>query len=160
MQKIIPNLWFENDPKEAVDFYLSVFKDSKLNYVTHYTEASAKVSGKPAGETMSISFTLNDMEIIAINGGPLFKFSEAVSLMIECEAQEEIDYYWNALTDGGSERPCGWLKDKYGFSWQVSPKILDEMIKNDDSQKADRAFQAMVSMKKLDIAELERAYNG
>lgn len=160
MPKLIPNLWFDNNAQEAVDFYLSIFKNGKINKTLKYTKTSAQVAGMTEGDVLAVYFTINDMEIVIINGGPAFKLTEAFSLMIECETQEEIDYYWELLTaDGGQEGPCGWLKDKFGVSWQVSPKMLDEMFTDKNAEKVDRTFACMNSMTKLNIAELEKAYN-
>jgi predicted 3-demethylubiquinone-9 3-methyltransferase (glyoxalase superfamily) len=155
-QKIIPNLWFDDDAEQAAEFYTSVFPDSKILRVLPYPESSEK-----AGSTVTVEWELNGERFVGINGGPLFKFNEAVSLAIECEDQDEIDYYWEKLTaDGGEEGPCGWLKDKFGLSWQVVPKGWDEVYSDPDPAKADRAWQAMMKMRKLDIAELERAAEG
>ncbi|MBD0842934.1 MULTISPECIES: VOC family protein [unclassified Streptomyces] len=150
-------LWFDNEAEEAAHFYVSVFKNSGIGRVAHYTEGSPR----PAGTVLTVEFTANGHKFLALNGGPEFKFSEAVSFVIHCEDQEEIDYYWTKLTeDGGEPGPCGWLKDKYGVSWQVTPSRLDDMISDPDPAKAERAMTAMLSMHKLDLAALEKAYAG
>jgi predicted 3-demethylubiquinone-9 3-methyltransferase (glyoxalase superfamily) len=158
MQKITTFLWFNDQAEEAANFYVSVFKNSKILNVTHYTEASAKASGRPKGSVMTVNFTLNGQEFTALNGGPEFKFTEAISLVANCETQAEIDDLWAKLTEGGQEVQCGWLKDKYGVSWQVVPAALGEMMKDKDPAKADRVMQAILQMKKIDIATLKRAY--
>lgn len=154
---IVPNLWFDNQAEEAANFYVSVFPDSKIDFIAHYTEAGP---GEP-GTVLTVDFTINGQRITAINGGPIFTFDEAISLMIECESQEEIDRYWDALiADGGSESQCGWCKDKYGLSWQVVPIGMAEIFSDPDPSKAERAMRAMFGMKKLDMAELRRAAEG
>lgn len=159
MQKIIPTLWFDNEAEEAANYYISIFKNSKILNITRYGEASAEVSGKPKGSVMTVNFKIEDQEFIALNGGPEFKFSEAVSFLINCKDQNEVDYYWEKLTSGGGqESVCGWLKDKYGVSWQVVPTVLDEMIQDKDTKKAERVMRAMLEMKKIEIKALEEAY--
>ena len=161
MQKITPFLWFDNNAEEAVNFYVSVFKDSKVGKVTRYDEASSKAAGRPEGSVMTIEFQLAGQNFTAINGGPHFKFTEAVSFVVDCESQQEVDYFWDKLTaDGGQESQCSWLKDKFGLSWQITPRILIEMISDKDPQKAQRVMEAMLQMKKIDIATLKRAYDG
>ena len=156
MEKIVPNLWFDTQAEEAAEFYVSLFEDSKILEVLPYGEAGP---GEP-GTVMLVNFQLNGQEYVAINGGPLFPFTEAVSFEIRCEDQAEVDRYWDALTaDGGEEVQCGWLKDKYGLSWQVVPKQWLAMATGPEPRKVEAAFKAMLGMKKLDIAELERAYN-
>lgn len=161
MQKIIPNLWFDKNAEEAVDFYASIFKGSKIHSVMRYGKSGAEVSGQPEGSVMTISFELLGQKFVAINGGPEFKFSEAISFMIECKDQDEIDYYWKKLSEDGDPdaQQCGWLKDKFGLSWQVVPEGMDEMIATGEPEKAERAMQAMLQMKKIDIKTLEDAYN-
>jgi predicted 3-demethylubiquinone-9 3-methyltransferase (glyoxalase superfamily) len=160
MQKITPFLWFDNNAEEAVNFYVSIFKNSKLGKVTRYNEASSKAAGRPEGSVMTMAFELEGQNFTAINGGPHFKFTEAISFVVDCESQEEVDYFWNTLTaDGGQESQCGWLKDKYGLSWQITPRVLIEMIGDKDPQKAQRVMEAMLQMKKIDIATLQRAYD-
>ncbi|MDN3024320.1 VOC family protein [Streptomyces sp. S.PB5] len=150
-------LWFESQAEEAAHFYVSVFKNSSIGKVAHYSEGMPL----PAGTVLTVEFTANGHKFIALNGGPEFKFTEATSFMIFCENQEEIDYYWTKLTEGGGEPgPCGWLKDKYGLSWQVVPDTLDAMVTDPDPAKAARVTQAFMAMGKFDIAALERAYAG
>jgi predicted 3-demethylubiquinone-9 3-methyltransferase (glyoxalase superfamily) len=155
-QRIVPNLWFDTEAEEAANFYVSVFKNSRIVNTTHYTEAGPR----PAGEVMTVDFELNGNPFVAINGGPEFKFDEAVSFMVTCEDQEEIDYFWDRLTDGGSEGPCGWLKDRFGLSWQVVPEGMDELFSDPDKSKAERAMHAMFEMKKIDVAALRAAAEG
>jgi len=156
MQRISPCLWFDNQAEEAANFYLSVFKNSKIKTITRYTEAGPG----PKGSVMVVSFELDGVEFVALNGGPVFKFNEAVSLAISCSTQADVDYFWNKLTAGGEESQCGWLKDKYGVSWQVVPTVLTELMANSDAERVKRMTQAMFKMKKLDIATLEKAFNG
>jgi predicted 3-demethylubiquinone-9 3-methyltransferase (glyoxalase superfamily) len=155
-QKITPNLWFDTEAEEAADFYTSVFKDSRIVSVAHYTEGAPR----EAGMVMTVEFELNGQRFVGINGGTQFKFDEAVSFMITCEDQEEIDYYWEQLTEGGSEGPCGWLKDKFGLSWQVVPTGMDELFSDPDPTRAERAMKAMLEMSKLDVAVLRAAADG
>ena len=161
MQKITPFLWFDNNAEEAVNFYVSIFKNSKVGKVTRYDEASSKAAGRPEGSVMTMEFQLEGQDFTAINAGPHFKFTEAISFVVDCETQEEVDYFWGKLTaDGGQESQCGWLKDKYGLSWQIVPRVLIEMIGDKDRQKAQRVMEAMLQMKKIDIATLKKAYSG
>jgi predicted 3-demethylubiquinone-9 3-methyltransferase (glyoxalase superfamily) len=156
-QKIIPNLWFDSEAEEAANFYVSVFgEDSKVTMVTHYPENSPG----PAGSVMTVEFDLRGEHFVAINGGPQFPFTEAVSLMINCADQAEVDHFWEKLTDGGQEVQCGWLKDRYGLSWQVVPEGMDEVFADPDPARAQRAMTAMLGMVKLDIGELRRAADG
>ncbi|MEP6606107.1 MAG: VOC family protein, partial [Nitrosospira sp.] len=152
----------DNQAEEAVEFYTGIFPNSKILIISRYGEAGQEVHGKTAGSVMTIAFELDGQAFTALNGGPMFKFNEAISFQINCETQEEVDYYWEKLSEGGDEKAqqCGWLKDKYGVSWQVVPKVLPEMVSNPDSEKSQRAMKAMLQMKKIDIAELERAYAG
>ena len=159
MQKITPFLWFDNQAEEAVNFYTSLFKNSKIENVARYDEAGAKVSGRPKGSVMTMTFQLNGQEFNALNGGPQFKFTEAISFFVNCETQAEVDELWNKLTEGGEEVQCGWLKDKYGLSWQIVPTALGELMGDKDPEKAQRVMQAMLQMKKIDIAGLKRAYD-
>jgi len=161
-QKIIPNLWFDSEAEEAVKFYTSVFKNSKIGRISRHTEAGIEQHQKPVGSAMTIEFTIEGQEFVALNGGPVFTFNEAVSFVINCETQEEVDYYWGKLTEGGDERAqvCGWLKDKFGVSWQVVPTVLNDMILDPDSQKVSRVLETMFQLKKLDIAPLKAAYEG
>ena len=155
MQKITPFLWFDNNAEEAAQFYTSVFKNSRILSVSRYGDAGPG----PKGSVMVVSFQLEGQQFTALNGGPLFKFSEAFSFVVSCENQEEIDYYWNKLTSsGGQESQCGWLKDKFGFSWQIVPTALGKLMS--DPKKANRVMQALLQMKKLDIATLEDAAEG
>ena len=155
-QRITTNLWFDTEAEEAAGFYTSVFDNSRIVNVAHYTEAGPR----EAGMVMVVEFELDGQRFVAINGGDDFKFSEAISLQINCESQEEVDLYWERLTDGGEEGPCGWLKDRYGLSWQVTPDGMDELFSDPDPDRANRAMRAMLKMKKLDIAELRRAADG
>ena len=155
-QKIRPNLWFDTEAEEAANFYVSVFPNSRIVSVAHYNDAVPEKSG----EVMVVEFELDGQRFVGINGGPEFQFSEAVSFQINCETQEDIDYYWDRLTDGGEEGPCGWCKDKFGLSWQVTPTGMDELFSDPDKSKAERAMRAMFEMKKLDIAALKAAAEG
>lgn len=154
--KIIPNLWFDTEAEEAADFYIGIFPNSRVVNVLHYTGAGPR----PAGTVMTVEFELDGNRFVGINGGPDFTFSEAVSFQITCETQDEVDYYWKLLTEGGEEGPCGWLKDRFGLSWQVVPTGMDELFADPDQTKAARAMQAMFGMKKLDIAVLQAAADG
>jgi len=155
MQKITPFLWFNNDAEEAVEFYRSIFKNSKTNRVARYGSAGPG----PAGSVMTIEFELEGLLFTALNGGPEFKFNESVSFVVNCETQAEVDYYWEKLSAGGKEVQCGWLKDKYGLSWQIVPTALPRMLKDKDPAKRQRVFAAMMQMVKLDIATFQRAYD-
>jgi predicted 3-demethylubiquinone-9 3-methyltransferase (glyoxalase superfamily) len=155
-QKIVPNLWFDTEAEEAAEFYVSVFDNSRVVNVINYTEAGPR----PAEMVMVVEFELDGERFVAINGGDQFKFDEAVSLQINCETQEEIDYFWERLTEGGEESVCGWLKDKYGLSWQVTPPGMEELFADPDPERAKRASEAMFQMRKLDIAALQRAADG
>jgi predicted 3-demethylubiquinone-9 3-methyltransferase (glyoxalase superfamily) len=159
-QRITPCLWFDSQAEEAVKFYTSIFKNSKIEGTTYYDEESSKAAGRPKGSVLTVDFQLDGQRFMALNGGPVFKFTEAVSFVVNCENQNEIDYFWEKLTAGGQEVECGWLKDKFGLSWQVVPTVMIEMLKDKDAQKSQRAMAAMLKMKKLDIAQLERAYQG
>jgi predicted 3-demethylubiquinone-9 3-methyltransferase (glyoxalase superfamily) len=158
MQKITPFLWFNNQAEEAVNFYVSLFKNSKVTNVARYDEAGAKASGQPAGSVMTLGFQLNGQEFTAINGGPHYKFSGAISFVINCETQEEVDHYWYALSNKGKEIQCGWLTDKYGITWQIVPTILPKLLQDKDPMKAQNVMKAMLQMKKIDIAALKQAY--
>jgi predicted 3-demethylubiquinone-9 3-methyltransferase (glyoxalase superfamily) len=155
-QKIIPNLWFDTEAQEAADFYISIFKNSRIVNTARYTEAGPR----EAGTVMTVEFELDGQRFVGINGGPEFKFDEAVSFQIACETQEEVDYYWERLTDGGEESQCGWLKDRYGLSWQVVPTGMDELFNDPDPERSRRAMEALLKMRKLDISELRRAADG
>jgi predicted 3-demethylubiquinone-9 3-methyltransferase (glyoxalase superfamily) len=154
MQKIVPFLWFDHQAEEAVQFYTSIFKDSKIVNIARY---GAEGPG-PQGTVMTATFQLEGQEFTALNGGPLFKFTEAISLFVNCETQAEVDYLWERLTEGGAEVQCGWLKDKYGLSWQIVPTILGQLLADPDAEKAGRVMRAMLQMKKIDIAQLKQAY--
>jgi len=154
MQKIVPFLWFDNQAEEAVNFYVSVFADSRITGVTRY----GKDGPGPEGSVMTMGFILNGQEFAALNGGPIFKFTEAVSFYVKCETQEEIDEKWATLSEGGQEQPCGWLKDRFGLSWQIVPPLLIEMLQDKDPKKAQSVGQALMQMKKIDIAKLKAAY--
>jgi predicted 3-demethylubiquinone-9 3-methyltransferase (glyoxalase superfamily) len=162
IQKITPCLWFDDQAEEAAEFYTAIFRNSKIVNIARYGEAGRDVHGKPAGSVMTVAFELDGQAFTALNGGPIFKFNEAISFQVNCGTQEEVDYYWDRLSKGGDEKAqqCGWLKDKYGVSWQVVPRVLVEMINDPDSGKSQRAMAAMLRMKKIDIAELRRAYAG
>jgi predicted 3-demethylubiquinone-9 3-methyltransferase (glyoxalase superfamily) len=154
MQKITPFLWFDTQAEDAVNFYISLFKDSKILNVAHYPQSAEGVSGKPVGSVMLVEFELNGQRLMALNGGPQFKFTEAVSFMIECEDQAEVDYFWEKLSEGGMTQDCGWLKDKYGLSWQITPRILGESISSPDKEKSNRVMQAMLTMQKIDVQRI------
>ncbi len=160
MQKITPCLWFDSQAEEAVHFYTSIFKNSKIGSVARYGEAGAKASGRPKGTVMIITFQLEGQEFMALNGGPIFKFTEAISFIVNCKTQKEVDRLWEKLSEGGDEQAqqCGWLKDKYGVSWQIVPSVLGKMIQDKDPEKAERVMKAMLPMKKIDIKTLKQAY--
>lgn len=158
MQKITPCLWFADQAEEAVKFYVSIFKDSKLKSITPYSEDAAKAAGRPRGSVLTVAFQLAGQEFLALNGGPIFKFTEAVSFIVNCETQEEVDRFWEKLSEGGEEGQSGWLKDKYGLSWQIVPAVLAEMLQDKDPAKSERVMKALLQMKKLEIATLKRAY--
>jgi predicted 3-demethylubiquinone-9 3-methyltransferase (glyoxalase superfamily) len=153
--KISPFLWFDHQAEEAARFYVSVFPDSKIVTTTRYGEAGPG----PKGSVMTVVFKLDGQEFIALNGGPQFKFTEAISFSVDCKTQQEVDEYWKKLSQGGEEGPCGWLKDKYGLSWQINPTVLGEMLSDPDPKKSKRVMEAMLKMKKIDIATLKRAYD-
>lgn len=155
-QHIVPNLWFDTEAEEAAAFYVSVFPDSRIVDVVRYTEAGPG----PAGSVVTVEFELRGQRFVGINGGPAFPFTEAVSFQITCESQEEVDYYWERLTDGGQEVQCGWLKDRYGLSWQVVPRVLSELLTDADPERSRRATEAMLGMVKLDIDALRTAADG
>jgi predicted 3-demethylubiquinone-9 3-methyltransferase (glyoxalase superfamily) len=155
-QRITPNLWFDTEAEEAAAFYTSIFKNSRIVNTTHYTEAGPR----DAGMVMTVEFELDGQRIVAINGGPEFTFSEAISVQINCADQDEVDYYWERLTAGGEEGPCGWLKDRYGLSWQVVPEGMEELFADPDPTRAERAMRAMLGMRKLDGAALRAAADG
>ena len=157
MPRITPNLWFDREGLEAAEYYCSIFPNSKITNVSHYTDAGPR----EAGEVLTVDFVLDGQEFTAINGGPEFTFDEAVSMLINCKDQAEVDYYWDRfITDGGQESQCGWLKDKYGFSWQVFPEGMVELFTDADKDRASRAMQAMLGMKKIDVAAIQAAADG
>ena len=155
MPKISPFLWFDTQAEEAANFYTSIFKSSKIVKISRYGEGAPQ----PKGSVMTVAFTLDGQEFTALNGGPLFKFTEAISFIVNCKTQEEVDHYWAKLLAGGKESRCGWLKDKYGLSWQIIPTVLGEMLSDPNPQKAKRVMEAMLAMKKIDIAGLKKAYD-
>jgi predicted 3-demethylubiquinone-9 3-methyltransferase (glyoxalase superfamily) len=161
MQKITPFLWFDHQAEEAAKFYTSVFKNSKVGKTLRYDEPSAKASGRPVGSVLTIEFEIEGQKFTALNGGPQFKFNESVSFVVYCETQDEVDYFWQKLTaDGGQESECGWLRDKFGLSWQVTPTVLIEMLHDKDPKKSGRVMNAMMQMQKIDISKLKAAYAG
>ncbi|HET9233390.1 MAG TPA: VOC family protein [Candidatus Eisenbacteria bacterium] len=162
LQRIVPCLWFDNQAEEAAKLYTGIFPNSRITKVTRYGESGTEIHGRPAGSVMTADFELDGQAFTALNGGPIFQFNEAVSFQVMCETQEEVDYYWEKLSEGGdpNAQQCGWLKDRFGLCWQVVPRILNEMVEDPSSEKGQRAFQAMMKMKKFDIAELKRAYEG
>ena len=157
MPKITPFLWFDGNAEEAANYYVSIFKNSKITNVARFDDAGAKASGQPSGSVMTIAFQLDGQEFVGLNGGPIYKFSEAVSFSVNCETQEEIDYYWEKLSAGGEESMCGWLKDKFGLSWQVVPANLGQLLTNPDPKKSQRVKAAMLTMRKLNINVLKQA---
>jgi len=156
MPKITPNLWFDTQGEEAAEFYVSVFPNSKITAVSHYGEAGPR----EAGTVLTVDFVLDGQEFTAINGGPQFTFDEAVSMLVHCADQDEVDYYWDKLTDGGEESQCGWLKDRFGLSWQIVPAGMEEILRDPDPARGQRAMKAMFGMKKLDVAALRAAADG
>ena len=160
MQRITPCLWFDSEAEEAANFYTSIFKNSKIGRILRYGEAEYEIHGKPAGSVLTVEFELDGQSFTALNGGPIFKFNEAISLQFDCETQEEVDYYWEKLSEGGDKNAqhCGWLKDKFGLSWQVVPTIVGELLSDKNAKKSERVMSALHQMKKLDIATLKRAY--
>ncbi len=161
MQKITSNLWFDRQAEEAAKYYTSIFKNSKIGRITRYGKEGFEIHKMPEGTVLTVEFWLEGQQFLALNGGPLFKFSEAVSFVINCETQEEIDFYWNKLTQGGDQnaQQCGWLKDKFGLSWQVTPTVLSDMLADKDAEKSESVMHAMMQMKKIDIAALKEAYS-
>ena len=158
MQKITPYLWFEDNAEEAAKFFTSIFENSRVINITHYGESAAEVSGRPKGSVMTVTFELEGQRFMALNGGPILKFSSAISFLVNCETQQEVDDLWEKLSEGGQVEQCGWLKDKFGVSWQIVPNILGEMIKDKDAKKSERVIKAMLQMKKIDIQGLRKAY--
>ena len=162
MQKIIPCLWFDDQAEEAAHFYVSIFKNSRIGRITHYGKEGFELHGRPEGSVMTVEFELDGQVFTALNGGPVFEFNEAVSFQVDCESQEEVDYYWDKLSEGGDEgaKQCGWLKDKYGVSWQIVPTVLAGLLSGHDPEKSERVMKALLQMKKLDIQSLQQAYKG
>lgn len=162
MQKITSNLWFDMQAEEAAQLYTSIFKNSKIGRKTYYGKEGFEIHKMPEGTVMVIEFWLEDQSFTALNGGPIFKFNEAISFVVNCSTQEEVDYYWDKLKEGGDEKAqvCGWLKDKFGVSWQIVPTLLPDMISDPDHKKSQRVMKAMLQMKKIDIAALQQAYHG
>lgn len=159
MPKITPFLWFNNNAEEAANFYISIFKNSKIKKITRYPEAAANAPGRPAGSVMTMVFQLNGQEFIALNGGPHFQFTEAVSFVVNCDTQAEIDEFWDKLSAGGQESQCGWLKDRYGLSWQIVPTQIERWLSDEDPEKSARVIAAFLPMKKLDLKKLQAAYD-
>ena len=157
VQKITPFLWFDTQAQEAAKFYTSLFKNSRIVGTTYYAAEAAKASGRPEGSVMTVEFELSGQRFTALNGGPIFKFTEALSLVVHCDTQEEVDHFWHGLAAGGEEVQCGWLKDKFGLSWQVFPRALPEMLMDGNSETAQRVMRSMLQMRKIDIAALKRA---
>lgn len=162
LSKIYPCLWFDSQAEEAANFYVSIFPDSKITQISHYSEVGQELHQKPPGSVLTVAFELAGQSFTALNGGPMFKFSEAISLTVDCADQAEVDYYWEKLGAGGDPhaQQCGWLKDKFGVSWQIVPRKLIELVSDHTSEKSHRAMAAMFQMQKLDIAAMESAYNG
>ena len=161
MQKITPFLWFDNQAEEAAKFYASVFENSKVGRILRYDEASSKGAGRPVGFVLTIEFEIAGQKFTALNGGPEFKFNESISFVVNCETQNEVDYFWEKLTaDGGEESQCGWLRDKFGVSWQVTPTVLIDMFHDKDAKKSERVMKAMLQMQKIEIPKLKAAYDG
>jgi predicted 3-demethylubiquinone-9 3-methyltransferase (glyoxalase superfamily) len=154
---ITPCLWFDTQAEQAAQFYASVFKDSKIGKISRYGKEGVEVHGKQPGTVMTVALEIAGQRLLALNGGPQFKFNEAVSFQVHCETQEEIDYFWSRLAEGGEEGPCGWLKDKFGLSWQVIPTALPQLLMDENSDKAQRVMRSMLQMRKIDLAALKRA---
>jgi predicted 3-demethylubiquinone-9 3-methyltransferase (glyoxalase superfamily) len=159
-QKIVPCVWLEKDADKAAEFYVSVFKNSRILRTSYYPKAAEEVSGKKKGSVLTVSFTLEDQEFMVLNGGPAFKLNQTVSFVVSCDTQEEIDYFWNKLSFVKEAEQCGWVKDKFGLSWQIVPTILDSMTTDKDPQKVERVTAAFLKMKKFDISALKKAYEG
>ena len=159
-QRIMPCLWFDTEAENAANFYCSVFKNSRITEISRYGNEGFEKHGKRVGSVMVVAFELEGQKFVALNGGPQFKFSEAISFQVRCDSQKEVDYFWDKLTDGGEEGPCGWLKDKFGLSWQVVPTTLIEMVTAEDPIKVQRVTKAFLQMKKFDISALRRAFEG
>ena len=160
MRKITPFLWFDDKAEEAARFYASIFQNSKIGTVARYSDEAAKASGRPKGSAMTVAFQLDGQDFMALNGGPLFKFTEAISFVVNCESQEEVDFFWNKLSDGGKEDRCGWLKDKFGVSWQIVPVALARLMSDPDPAKTGRVTKALLQMRKIDVNCLQAAARG
>ena len=160
IQRITPCLWFEDQAEEAATFYVSIFNNSKMGSLARYGEAGAQVSGRPKGSIMTVTFEIEGQEFVALNGGPLFKFTEAISLMVKCTTQHEIDEMWTRLSEGGEPGSCGWLKDKYGLSWQIVSPEWDEMLRDKDPKRSERVMEAILHMTKPDLGTIRKAYVG
>ena len=162
LQKITPCLWFDRQAEEAAKFYTSIFKNSRIGNISRYGEAGQEIHGMPAGTVLTVEFELEGQSFTALNGGPIFKFNEAISFQIHCETQKELDYYWEKLSEGGDQKAqqCGWLKDRYGASWQIVPVVLPKLLMDTDPKKSERTMQALLQMKKLDIEKLKQAHAG
>ena len=160
VQRITPFLWFDTQAEEAASFYVSIFESSKIRGLTRYDDAGAKASGQPKGSVMTVAFELDGQDFVALNGGPHFTLTEAISFVVNCRTQAEVDHFWDTLSAGGQEIQCGWLKDRFGVAWQVVPTVLPEMLQDKDPEKSKRAMAAMLTMKKLDIGALTRAFEG
>lgn len=158
MKSIMPCLWFDKEAEEAVNFYISVFKNSKILDIARFTESMAAASGQPSGTVMTVAFQLKGQDFLALNGGPHFSFTPAVSFVVRCDSQDEIDYYWDKLSEGGEIEQCGWLRDKYGLSWQIVPSNIGEMIDDSDSSRTDKVMKALLGMKKIDMNALQKAF--
>ena len=160
MQKITPCLWFDDKAEEAAKFYASIFKDSKISYVTHYGKEGYEIHRREAGSVLTVDFEIEGQKFVALNGGPIFKFNEAISFQVRCKTQKEVDYYWEKLSEGGDEQAqqCGWLKDKYGVSWQITAIVLEKMLQDKDAKKSERVMKTLLQMRKLDIQTLSQAY--
>jgi predicted 3-demethylubiquinone-9 3-methyltransferase (glyoxalase superfamily) len=159
MQKITPHLWFDHQAEEAANFYVSIFKNSRIGTITRYGEEGAKVSGKAMGTVLTVAFQIEGQEFVALNGGPVFAFSPAISFLVNCETQQEIDELWDKLSEGGEKVQCGWLKDRYGLSWQIVPTALGEMLQDQDGERSERVMKALLQMVKIDIEGLKQAYS-
>jgi predicted 3-demethylubiquinone-9 3-methyltransferase (glyoxalase superfamily) len=159
-QRITACLWFDNQAEEAANFYVSIFKQSRVGAITRYNDEASKVAGRPKGSVMTVEFELDGQKFTALNGGPLFKFTEAISFVVNCENQKEVDHFWDKLSAGGEEVQCGWLKDRFGVSWQVVPTVLVELLQDKDPERSRRVMSAMLKMKKLDVDALQKAHQG
>jgi predicted 3-demethylubiquinone-9 3-methyltransferase (glyoxalase superfamily) len=158
MQKFMPCLWFDDNGEEAAKFYTAIFKNSKITHVAHYGDAGSAAAGRPKGSVMTVSFQLDGQNFLALNGGPVFKFSPAISFIVNCDTQEEVDRLWETLSEGGAKSQCGWLQDKYGVSWQIVPRALGEMMQDKDARKSERVMAALMKMDKISISGLKAAH--